>query len=91
MLQETDPLVGIFLGRDIEWQRDAACAGTDVETFYPDKGESPQPAKRICRTCEVRAECLEYALELGERFGVWGMATERERRRLSKLLSEDAA
>jgi WhiB family transcriptional regulator, redox-sensing transcriptional regulator len=34
--------------------------------------------------CEVRAECLEYALENDERFGIWGGLSERERRRIKR-------
>lgn len=81
-------LVGVTYGRDIDWQADAACAGTDIDTFFPAKGESPKSAKRICRRCLVRAECLEFALELHERFGVWGGASERERRRLERVLQQ---
>lgn len=92
MYEETDPLVGIFLGRDVDWMRDALCSGTDTEAFYPNKGESTSDAKRICRRCPVRAECLEYALDMAERFGVWGCRSERERRRLLKDLGiKDAA
>lgn len=76
-------LVGIAYGRDLDWQQDAACTGTDVETFYPEKGGSTKEAKRVCRNCPVRAECLEFALDLNERFGIWGMTSERERRRLT--------
>ena len=90
MREETDPLVGIFLGRDIDWQLDASCSGTDGETFFPNKGESTKDAKRICRGCMVRADCLEYALDLGEKFGVWGGQSERERRRLTKVFGAAA-
>jgi WhiB family redox-sensing transcriptional regulator len=38
----------------------------------------------VCRSCDVRAECLEYALEHDERFGIWGGMSERERRRLKR-------
>ena len=41
-------------------------------------------AKKVCTGCEVRAECLEYALAHDERFGIWGGLSERERRRLKK-------
>lgn len=87
----SDTLVGIAYGRHIDWQMDARCAGTDVETFYPDKGGSAKPAKRICAGCTVRAECLEYALDMDEKFGVWGMRSETERRRLIKHLRAGAA
>ena len=66
------------------WQDRALCAQTDPEAFFPEKGGSTREAKRVCRGCEVRAECLEYALEHDERFGIWGGLSERERRRLKR-------
>jgi WhiB family redox-sensing transcriptional regulator len=66
------------------WQERALCAQTDPEAFFPEKGGSTREAKRICTTCEVRDECLEYALEHDERFGIWGGLSERERRRLKR-------
>ena len=62
----------------------ALCAETDPDEFFPDKGSNPRAAKRVCGSCEVRAECLAYALEHGERFGIWGGLSERERRRLTR-------
>jgi WhiB family transcriptional regulator, redox-sensing transcriptional regulator len=67
-----------------EWQERALCAQTDPEAFFPEKGGSTREAKRICAGCEVRAECLEYALANDERFGIWGGLSERERRRLRR-------
>ena len=71
---------------DIEeqWQERALCAQTDPEAFFPEKGGSTREAKRICLGCEVRDECLEYALAHDERFGIWGGLSERERRRLKR-------
>jgi WhiB family transcriptional regulator, redox-sensing transcriptional regulator len=67
-----------------DWQERALCAQTDPEAFFPEKGGSTREAKRICAGCEVRAECLEYALTFDERFGIWGGLSERERRRLKR-------
>lgn len=67
-----------------DWQERALCAQTDPEAFFPEKGGSTREAKRICLGCEVRAECLEYALQHDERFGIWGGLSERERRKLKK-------
>lgn len=69
---------------DQDWQERALCAQTDPEAFFPEKGGSTREAKRICSGCEVRAECLEYALTHDERFGIWGGLSERERRRLRR-------
>jgi WhiB family redox-sensing transcriptional regulator len=66
------------------WLARAACRGMDPELFFPDRGESTEPAKAVCAACPVRAECLDYALTNGERFGVWGGASERERRALRR-------
>lgn len=69
----------------VDWRDRAACKdGVDPDTFFPEKGDSTREAKRICRTCPVRAECLEYALERDERFGIWGGWSEQERRRLKR-------
>ncbi len=71
-------------GRRGDWRDRALCAEVDPELFFPDKGESSRPAKRVCAACEVRAECLQQALDRGERFGVWGGLSERERRALER-------
>ena len=68
----------------LAWQADALCAQTDPEAFFPEKGGSTRDAKKICTTCEVRSECLEYALQNDERFGIWGGLSERERRKLRR-------
>ncbi len=66
------------------WQVDALCAQTDPEAFFPEKGGSTRDAKKICTTCEVKSECLEFALQNDERFGIWGGLSERERRKLRR-------
>jgi len=71
------------------WRLNALCAETDPEAFFPEKGGSTREAKRVCSGCEVRAECLEFALANDERFGIWGGLSERERRRL-RLMRRDA-
>lgn len=66
------------------WQERALCAQTDPEAFFPEKGGSTREAKKVCTGCEVRTECLEYALANDERFGIWGGLSERERRKLKR-------
>lgn len=66
------------------WRANAACTGIDPEIFYPaseDEADAAQ-AKAVCGECVVRETCLEHALVLREKDGVWGGATERERRRM---------
>jgi WhiB family redox-sensing transcriptional regulator len=84
---EVFPLVDGFAEEpsgELGWQERALCAQTDPEAFFPEKGGSTREAKRVCLGCEVRAECLEYALLNDERFGIWGGLSERERRRMKK-------
>jgi WhiB family transcriptional regulator, redox-sensing transcriptional regulator len=69
------------------WYERAACLDKDADCFFPEKGGSTRAAKRICQTCTVQTECLEYALANDERFGIWGGLSERERRRLKRRAS----
>lgn len=73
-------------GSRLAWQDFALCAQTDPEIFFPEKGGSTREAKQVCLSCDVRSECLEYALtrEEYERFGIWGGLSERERRKLKR-------
>ena len=76
---------GLFAEDEEEsWQDRALCAQTDPEAFFPEKGGPTREAKKICTGCEVKAECLEYALANDERFGIWGGLSERERRRIKR-------
>jgi WhiB family redox-sensing transcriptional regulator len=67
------------------WMGDAVCAQTDPELFFPEKGASSHEARRVCRGCGVRKECLEFALKTGQRFGVWGGVSERQRRSMKRI------
>jgi WhiB family transcriptional regulator, redox-sensing transcriptional regulator len=69
---------------DRGWQARANCMGVDPDLFFPERGASTREAKEVCRGCVVREDCLEYALESGEKFGIWGGMSERERRRLRR-------
>ncbi|MDR3107855.1 MAG: WhiB family transcriptional regulator [Bifidobacteriaceae bacterium] len=84
-------MLSLYPGRDgagpLSWHLRALCPQTDPEAFFPEKGGSTREAKRICAACEVRVECLEYALANDERFGIWGGYSERERRRLKQRRS----
>jgi len=68
--------------RELEWRKLGACRGLDAAIFYPDDDDEALTAKEVCTGCGVRAACLEHALSSREKAGVWGGATERERRRI---------
>lgn len=67
-----------------DWRDDALCAQVDPELFYPDEGQSPRTPKRVCAGCPVRDECLQWALAQDVRGGIWGGASDRERRRMRR-------
>jgi WhiB family redox-sensing transcriptional regulator len=64
------------------WRELAACRGTDLEVFFPGRGESAGPARQVCAGCPVRTQCLDYAITSQIAYGIWGGLTERERRAL---------
>jgi WhiB family redox-sensing transcriptional regulator len=66
------------------WQAQANCMGVDPDLFFPERGASTREAKEVCRGCVVREDCLEYALANGEKFGIWGGLSERERRKIRR-------
>jgi WhiB family transcriptional regulator, redox-sensing transcriptional regulator len=75
---------------NLSWRQRAACRGVDPEVFYPATDEEAGDAKEVCAVCSVRESCLEYALTNRERDGVWGGATERERRRILRQRRKSA-
>lgn len=64
------------------WRQHAACRGLDPTIFYPTIDDESDAAKEVCAQCPVREACLEHALGVREKDGVWGGRNERERRRI---------
>lgn len=77
-------LLEALFPEDLAWQDFAGCRGVEQDLFFPERGASTRKAKAICAACEVRTECLDYAIRQGERFGIWGGLSERERRRIRR-------
>lgn len=73
-----------------DWVRDAKCRGMAVSLFFPQRGESTKEAKTVCRVCPVRQECLDHAMAVPERYGIFGRLSERERRRVRRARVLDA-
>jgi WhiB family transcriptional regulator, redox-sensing transcriptional regulator len=69
---------------ELSWQDYANCRGADADLFFPERGASTRRAKAICKACEVKGKCLDYAIDNGEKFGIWGGLSERERRRVRR-------
>lgn len=80
----------VVVGRDRDWTGLAACRSTDPELFFPVATVGPAfdqqvaAAKTVCARCAVRANCLDWALNVGEAYGVWGGTTPEERRSLRR-------
>lgn len=69
------------------WRLRAVCsdkAGSLLELFFSSQRRDIEAAKRICRTCPVRVECLMDALATGDRWGVRGGVSAPKRRRAAK-------
>ncbi|MEE3126377.1 MAG: WhiB family transcriptional regulator [Actinomycetota bacterium] len=90
---DSAPLVDVWsLPAPPAWVDDALCAQIDTDGFFPEgRGANTRFAKSICAQCPVTEKCLQYALDNGERFGVWGGKSERERRKLERAAAERRA
>lgn len=74
------------------WMADAACARPhEGVSFFIERGQPSEPAKQVCSACPVRDECLAYALDNREHFGIWGGTSERERKKLNRQRNQHAA
>lgn len=81
-MQHSDLRIFVETTKTLVWRQRAACRGVDPDIFYPVSEEEAEEARAICGSCAVKELCLEWALAHRERDGVWGGATERERRRI---------
>ena len=77
-------LIEALAGGELAWQDYANCRGADADLFFPERGASTRKAKAICNACDVKHECLDFAISQGEKFGIWGGMSERERRRVRR-------
>ena len=66
------------------WMARGKCTAYSPQTFFPSDGRGVNAARRICEDCAVQRNCLEYALIHHIEHGVWGGASERQRRRILK-------
>ena len=68
----------------LAWADSGSCTNADPDLFFPQPGADTSYARSICRGCPVRLHCLDYALESGQKHGIWGGMTESQRRRLRR-------
>lgn len=82
-----------LLGLRTEWMGRAACHNVSPDIFFPNSDKDPktEAAKKVCQGCEVRVECLDYALKNHIEHGVWGGCSEQERIDLRRGLANRRA
>jgi WhiB family redox-sensing transcriptional regulator len=69
----------------MSWEMEARCRAYDPEIFFEPRARSERRAKAICSKCEVRTQCLAFALQSRSEFGVWGGLNVRERAALARV------
>lgn len=74
---------------DTEWMADGKCREYPSEVFFPHDGVGVVKTQRICNSCAVKQQCLEFALDNNIDHGIWGGTSERERRRLRRTRRSD--
>ncbi len=75
-----------------DWRETARCKEMDPDLFFPVGTTGPallqiEAAKSVCRQCDVRDECLQYAIDSNQEYGIWGGLTEEERRYMRRELT----
>lgn len=73
------------------WMRLAACRSMDTEEFYPPRGGDLAGPRAVCAECPVQNECLNYAIENGDHFGIWGGLSDKQRRKVRRQQREIAS
>lgn len=73
------------------WREDALCRQTDPELFHPEAGANAADARHTCMACPVRQECLEFALDTEQFWGIWGGLSQNELRRRVRIRRAAAA
>ena len=100
MAERTSSLARLFaVEAENDWRPRAACRGLDPDTFFvsedvenrQERREREATAKAVCAHCSVVEECLSYALEAGERYGIWGGCNADERRALKRRGPDETA
>lgn len=73
-----------YAGHIPDWQEDARCMDRDPDLMFPTNTRDVNIVIEFCRGCDVREACLDYAIENGEKLGIWGGTSERERKKMIK-------
>jgi len=68
----------------MEWMDKALCREVDYELFFPNAGGNSGKARKVCGRCDVKVQCLNYALTFPSMIGIWGGTTEKQRRLMKR-------
>jgi hypothetical protein len=84
-----------FPSKDVDWQVDGKCADPKINRIVADKFFSYNPtemaeAKKLCFSCPVRKDCIKWALENNQIWGIWGGKDEQEIRRTLSVNADGA-
>jgi WhiB family redox-sensing transcriptional regulator len=82
-------ILTLILAGQPKWHRDALCAQVGGDLWFPDHGDNGHEAKLICLTCPVRAACLQDALDTGERHGIRGGLSGKQRKQIRRNKTTD--
>jgi WhiB family transcriptional regulator, redox-sensing transcriptional regulator len=63
---------------------DYACRTADTDLFFPERGQSANPARAICHHCPYQQECRDWAIRTRQQHGIWGGLTPEERQTLGR-------
>jgi WhiB family transcriptional regulator, redox-sensing transcriptional regulator len=76
-----------------DWQTAAACRGLSTDLFFSERGDNREiaHAKAVCAKCRVREDCLEFAIASGERLGIWGGLSPKQRQKIRRRQRMEAA
>jgi len=70
---------------NLNWQSEATCAKPSnryaLDWFFSKDFKEKYAAKNMCFTCPVRSQCLQWALEHRQIWGIWGGRDEVDIRR----------
>jgi WhiB family redox-sensing transcriptional regulator len=69
---------------NLEWMDDGLCRQVDADMFHPEVGGPTKDARRVCMACDVRVQCLDYALTTPGCLGIWGGTSEGQRRAMKR-------
>ena len=73
----------------MSWRDEAACRGGDPDVFFVDPSDPAFEARRVCRSCSVTVECLDYAVSTHQPYGIWAGTSPKTRQTIRSRSETD--